>query len=140
MRLATVLLAVVIVGGCAVAAPTPTRPAPSGCACATYPVSSPPGGLSRDAAIAAAKAVAPPAGSAPLVVWAMIGEDPFASPGSSARLVWEVRLQGSFAASPCASGFLERPASLADPACLDYDSGLVVVIDYFTGALVGWTL
>ena len=151
MRFAVVLLALLSVAGCSVASPpaTPTAVASppatptavvSGCACLTAAPSGPPGGLSRDAAIAAAQRLAPPAGAKPTVVWSSIEQDPFASPGTSeARLVWEVRLQGSFAASQCPSAFLERLPSLADNACLDGDSGLVVVLDYFSGALVGWT-
>jgi hypothetical protein len=73
------------------------------------------------------------------MIWALIGNDPFVAPGTTnARLVWMVRLQGSFAASPCATEFLERLPSVHDPACLDNESGIVVVIDYFSGALVGW--
>jgi hypothetical protein len=82
--------------------------------------------------------LAPPAGEEPALIWADFVADPFASPGDSdPRLVWEVRLQGSFAASPCPSGFLDRPPSLADTSCLDSKSGVVVVLDYFTGALIG---
>jgi hypothetical protein len=151
MRLAVVLLALLSVAGCAVVSPparpttvaspttTPT-PAASGCACATADPTGPPGGLSRDEAIAAALRQAPSGAAEPSVIWASIEQDPFAAPVTSgARLVWEVRLQVSFAASPCPSGFLERVPSTADPACLDSDSGLVAVLDIFSGALVGWT-
>ena len=107
-------------------------------ACSHGPTGAP-GGLSRDAAIAAARRVAPPASADPAVVWASIERDPFAPLSmTEARLVWKVRLQGSFAVGPCPSGFLDRPASSADAACLDGDSGLIVVLDYFSGALVGW--
>lgn len=138
---AVVLLALLGVAGCAGATPSATpTPVASGCACATSSPSAPPGGLSRDAAITAARRLAPPAGAEPEVIWAAIEQDPFASPGTSdARLVWEVRLQGSFAASPCPSGYLERLPSLADQACLDNFSGLVVVLGYFSGTLIGWT-
>ena len=142
IKIAIVLLAVLAVVGCAVALPTATVtpiPVASGCACATPAPINPPGGLSRDSAIAAAIRLAPPAGNVPAVIWAETAGDPFASPGDSERgLVWEVRLQGSFAASPCPPGFLERPPSLADTSCLDGESGVVVVLDYFTGALIGW--
>lgn len=143
MRVAVVvvLLALLGVAGCATASPTatPTSAVPS-CGCLTTGPSVPPGGLSRATAIAAAQRLAPPAGAEPTVVWAAVEQDPFAAPGTSgARLVWEVRLQGSFAASPCPSGFLERMPSTADPACLDSDSGLVAVLDVFSGALIGWT-
>jgi hypothetical protein len=140
IRVAIFLLALLSVAGCAAASPATPIAVVSGCACATSGPSGPPGGLSRDEAIAAALRLAPHANAQPAVVWASIEQDPFASQGTSkASLVWEVRLQGSFAASPCPSGFLERPPSLADTACLDTDSGLVVVLDYFSGALTGWT-
>jgi hypothetical protein len=83
--------------------------------------------------------VAPSAATEPTAIWAVIGNDPFVAPGSgNARVVWMVRLQGPFAASPCPSGFLGRLPSADDPACLDDQSGLIVVIDYFSGALIGW--
>ena len=139
IRVAIILLALLSVAGCAAASPATPTPVAS-CACVTSGPSGPPGGLSRDEAIAAARRYAPPARAEPAVVWASIEQDPFASPGASqARVVWEVRLQGSFAASPCPSGFLERQPSSADQTCLDGDSGLVAVIDYFSGALIGWT-
>ena len=63
-------------------------------ACSHGPTGAP-GGLSRDAAIAAARRVAPPASADPTVVWASIERDPFAPLSmTEARLVWKVRLQG----------------------------------------------
>jgi len=124
----------------ATASPAATPTSVPSCACGPSGPSGPPGGLPSDAAIAAAQRLAPPAAAEPAAIWASIEQDPFASSGpSDARLVWEVRLQGSFAVSPCPSGFLNRPPSLGDTACLDGDSGLIVVLDYFSGALVGWT-
>lgn len=109
--------------------------------CCTHPPTGAPGGLSREAAIARARAIAPGSGSSTTVVWASIETDPFAPRGSAppGPLVWMVRLQGSLHASPCPSGFLDRPASPSDAACLDHDGGIDVVLDYFTGDLVGWT-
>ncbi len=131
-----VLLAMPAVAGCAATYPSPSQV----CACATLPLTGPPGGLSHDAAIAAAKRYAPTSSADPAVIWAHVESDPFASPGTSEeRLVWEVRLQGPFAASPCPSGFEEYPASPSDKACLDGDSGIVVVLDYYSGAWLGWT-
>ncbi len=40
--------------------------------------------------------------------------------------------------SPCPSGLFERQPTVTDGACLDADSGLIVVLDYFTGSFVGW--
>jgi hypothetical protein len=101
----------------------------------------PSGGLSKDAAIAAAHTVAPKASSDPTVIWAAAVErSPFAAPNASEdSWVWEVRLQGAFAASPCPSGFLDAFPTPSDPACLDQDSGLVAVLDYYSGAMLGWT-
>ncbi len=73
------------------------------------------------------------------MVWAQVGPDPFTQPTTSeTRLVWMVRLQGPFDASPCPSGFLDRLPSVSDPPCLDNAGGLVAVLDVFTGALIGW--
>jgi hypothetical protein len=150
MKLAVVLLALLGIAGCAVA-PLPATPggiastpatatSESSCACSTSALTSPPGGLSRDEAIAAAERLAPSAGTKPAVIWASINRNPFDLPGvSEASLVWEVRLEWSFSVSPCPSGFLDRLPSLADPACLDGDSGLIVVLDVFSGDLIGWT-
>lgn len=114
-------------------------PAGASAACGTHGPTGAPGGLSRDAAVAAARRLAPSSARQPTVVWASIESDPFARSGATSRpLVWEVRLEGPFAASPCPSGFLDRYPSPSDPACLDSESGLIVVIDYFTGQLVGW--
>lgn len=126
--------------GCSLASPVACGGSVPGAspACTHGPTGAP-GGLSHDAAIAAARQVAPPASADPTVVWASIERDPFAPLSmSEARLVWKVRLEGSFAAGPCPSGFLDRPASSADAACLDGESGLVVVLDYFSGAFIGW--
>jgi hypothetical protein len=132
-----VLVAVVSLAGCAAATPSPS---PTECACASLPLTGPPGGLSRDAAIAAAKRLAPPSSAEPTVVWAYVESDPFASPGTSdGRPVWEVRLQGLFAASPCPSGFEDYAPKPSDTACLDGDSGIIVVLDYYSGAWLGWS-
>lgn len=136
-KAAVLLLAGVIVTACATASQTATPTAGVSCPCATTALTAVPGGLSRDAAIAAAQRYAPPAATKPTVVWAWIAQDPFASPSASGvRLVWEVRLQGSMAASPCPSASFARPP---DEECLDGYSGLVVVLDVYTGALIGWT-
>ena len=108
-------------------------------ACSHAP-SAPPGGLSQDAAIAAARKVASQASGALTVVWAGTSEvSPFGAPNAGDSWVWEVRLQGPLEASPCPSGFLEVVPTPSDPACLDQDSGLVAVLDYYSGALLGWT-
>lgn len=109
-------------------------------AACTHGPTAAPGGLSQEAAIAAARRQAPAASPDPSLVWAEIEPDPFAPPGSAdRRLVWEVRLQGSSLTAPaCPSGFLDRAASPSDPACLDGDGGLIVVLDYFSGAFLGW--
>ena len=108
-------------------------------ACSHGPTGAP-GGLSQDAAIAAAVKVAPPVTSGALtVVWASIEPDPFAPPGGGDRpLVWEVRVSGSLGAPACPSGFLDRPATSSDTPCLDTENGIIAVLDYFSGVLIGW--
>jgi len=135
--LARIVLVAVVLAGCRFVPPSDTVPPSS---CCTYPPTGAPGGLTQDGAIAAARRFAPSASTAPTVVWAAIAEDPFAAPGSSVRgLVWEVRLQGSFGVPACPSGFLDAPPSRTDRACLDDASGLIVVLDYFSGAFEGWS-
>ena len=85
--------------------------------------------------------MAPASSPPPTLVWASIESDPFvrgpsATPG---RLVWMVRLEGGLAAPSCDPGDLDEPPSTADKPCQDADGGLVVVLDFFTGAFLGWT-
>jgi len=118
-----------LLGGCGGSA------AGAGPACTHGPTAAA-GGLSRDAAIASARRVAPPANGDPKVIWASIEPDPFSTQGTSERpLVWEVRLEGAFAASPCPSGLLEFLPTPSDAACVDQESGLIAVLDYDSGAL-----
>ena len=125
------LLAVVL-AGCALGTAVPQAPT-------THGPTAMPGGLSQDAAAARALHLAPASSSTPTVVWASIESDPFVPQGSvPGRLVWIVRLEGGLAASPCPSGFLDRAATASDPACLDAAGGADVVLDYFTGNLLGW--
>ena len=72
------------------------------------------------------------------LVWAAPESNPFAPRPSIGGLVWEVRLAGSMAVSPCPSGFLEREPTNSDPPCLDGGSGLIVVLDFFSGTFLGW--
>ena len=114
---------------------------PFGQAPATHGPTAAPGGISQDAAIARAREAAAASGPAPTVVWASIESNPFVPRGNAppGPLVWIVRLQGGLAASPCPSGFLDVPPSASSSACLDGDGGLDVVLDYFSGAFLGWT-
>jgi hypothetical protein len=99
-----------------------------------------PGGLSKDAAITLALREAPASSPAPTVVWASIESNPFYPRGNNPTgpLVWIVRLQGGLSASPCPSGSLDRLPSASDAVCLDQDGGVDVVLDYFSGDLLGW--
>ena len=105
----------------------------------TFPPTAPPNGLSRETAIATARRLAPVTAAAPDAVWATAQRDPFARQGAE-RWVWEVRLAGAFTAPACPTGMPE-PLSPPDGStpCVDGDGGLVVVLDFYTGALVGWT-
>lgn len=94
-----------------------------------------PGGLSEPAAIAAARALVP-GGSDAAVVWAHVEPNPFIRP--EGPLVWEVRLAGQIAYSPCPAGWLDHVPTPSDPACLDNDSGVIVVLDHYSGAFLGW--
>ena len=137
-----IVVAAVLVGCSGVPAGSPGSPGDCGAVGLSSPTcthgpTEAPGGLSRDAAIAAARGYAPSGGEASLV-WAAPESNPFAPRGSIGGLAWEVRLTGALAASPCASGFLDREPTNSDPPCLDRDSGLIVVLDFYSGALLGW--
>lgn len=119
-----------------------TSPCPYGTGCAVVPPTLGPGALTRDEAIAAAIRQAPPGMSNPTVEWAVDGQNPFTQ--SSSAPVWLVRLDGSAAIPTCAPGYLDRVASPSDSPCLDNHLGkepygLVVVLDPYSGALLGWS-
>jgi hypothetical protein len=130
-----------IVAGTVIAGSVFGACSPFGQAPSTHGPTAAPGGISRDAAITRAREVAPASSPAPTVVWASIESSPFVPRGNAppGPLVWIVRLQGGLAASPCPSGFLDVPPSASSSACLDGDGGLDVVLDYFSGTLLGWT-
>jgi len=133
--LAGLIVAAGMVAGCGAIGGCDSPIVPAAC---THGPTGMPGGLSRDAAIADARAAAPAGGSATLV-WAAIEPDPFVQPGASgSKLVWDVRLTGA-TTSACPAGLLERSPSVTDQACLDADGGVIAVLDYFTGAFIGWT-
>jgi hypothetical protein len=113
--------------------------AQAGPVCQTPDTIGPPGGLSRDAAIAEALRYAPSASGQIKVVRAQVVNNPFMDVYATAQPpVWVVRLEGSFSIPPCTLEFLQRPASPSDRPCMDQASGLVVVIDYFSGKFLGW--
>jgi hypothetical protein len=130
-----------IVAGTVIAGSVFGACSPFGQAPSTHGPTAAPGGISRDAAITRAREVAPASSPAPTVVWASIESSPFVPRGNAppGPLVWIVRLQGRLAAFPCPSGFLDVPPSASSSACLDGDGGLDVVLDYFSGTLLGWT-
>ncbi len=130
-----------IVAGTVIAGSVFGACSPFGQAPSTHGPTAAPGGISRDAAITRAREVAPASSSAPTVVWASIESSPFVPRGNAlpGPLVWIVRLQGGLAAFPCPSGLLDVPPSPSSSACLDGDGALDVVLDYFSGTLLGWT-
>lgn len=131
IRWAAALVAAAVLAGCAGVGQDPSTHGPTAA----------PGGLSRDVAIARARAAAPGATSATSIVWASIESDPFSPHGAAppGPLTWVVRLQGGLTSSPCPAGFLDKAATASAPACLDVDGGIDVVIDYYTGELLGWS-
>jgi hypothetical protein len=107
--------------------------------CLSTPVPTiPPGGISHDAAVAAALRLASKLGSQPSVIAVTIAEDPFVwPPTSSTPLVWIVLLQGSFAVAPCSSDFESRPPSAQETPCVRGQQ-IYAILDIYTGALIGW--
>jgi hypothetical protein len=74
-----------------------------------------------------------------LAISETIGIDPFAGPRTTARgYVWVVRLIGSFGLPTCPVSRVLRPPSTQNPPCVDSESGIYVVIDYYTGAFIGF--
>lgn len=112
------------------------------CACAPTPerITPAPGAITQDAAIEAAKRLAPAAASEVTVGWVGVARNPFASDESSASLVWMVNLYGTFAVPSCPPGVDARPWGVPKslPPCLLSDKLLVAVLDHFTGQLIGW--
>jgi hypothetical protein len=100
----------------------------------------PSGALSKDAAIAAAIAAAPPSSTAVTAIGANVTVDPFAH-SSTGPLVWVVTLQGEFALPSCRPDrdFDLEPLDRSEPPCLYMDwNGLRAVLDLFSGELIGW--
>jgi hypothetical protein len=127
------LLVALLIAGCEVVSPLPST-------CCTHGPTAAPGGLSEEAATARALSVAPEGGQGTTVVWASIESNPFVPRGANppGPLVWIVRLAGGLDIAPCPSGVLGRVPTSSDPACLDADGGADVVLDYFTGDVLGW--
>jgi hypothetical protein len=116
----------------------------SGCgsACACSPTPTPPatplGALSKDAAIAAALAVAPPSTTEVAALRAKAGFNPFAD-SATGPMVWLVFLKGNFALPECPpDSEYPNPSPPHLPSCIWKDGGLTAVLDVFTGQLIGW--
>jgi hypothetical protein len=147
-----VLLFAAVSGGCVSSSGTPIAATPTGgwsaCgaasvnatnvslatplnACATPVPTGPPGGLSKDEAIAIVLRLAPPSSIQPTVSWALPSpyylEPPLVPIGT---WVWTIRLLGGFEATACSS-------ALASPRpCGPAASALVIIIDYYSGAFI----
>ena len=96
----------------------------------------PPGSISADQAVAAARA-GTSGGAGATILSAVVGDDPFV-PG---RLAWLVRLQGFNAATcPNADTSVPPPTKVGPSAapCLDGEGGAWAVVDPVTGTLMGW--
>jgi hypothetical protein len=112
------------------------------CACVPTPapITPPPGAISRDDAIAAAKRQAPPASAGLTIGWVQVQHNPLATDQSNAQLVWLVNLLGTFPLLTCPPD-VDRPGPFPGPSlqsCVWKDEGLVAVIDMFSGQLIGW--
>lgn len=141
------LLAALVLAGCGGTVPSP-RPSDEQAqpSCAAVPGPSlgcieatplPSGGITREAAIAAARQSLA-GGTSAAVVWASVETSPLI-PNQVGPVVWEVRLAGGLSGlTPCPSGWLDHWPTASDPPCADSDGGIVVVLDYSTGALIGW--
>lgn len=98
--------------------------------------------MSKEAAIAAAIAVAPSSRTEVTAPYANVGVDPFAH-SATGPLVWLVGLNGDFALPSCRPDrdFDQEPLNAREPPCLYKDwKGLNAVLDLFSGELIGWAL
>lgn len=93
--------------------------------------------MDREAAIAAARRQVP-GGANAWVEWSSIDSSPFVYPRGSGPIVWQVRLAGQLPEPTCPADWLDHAPTPSDPPCLDPDAGLIVVLDAFSGALIGW--
>ena len=101
-----------------------------------------PGALTQEQAIAAALRQAPAGMINPSLEYATAGQNPFIS--TSGQPVWLVRLDAVAGVPTCGPGYLDRAQSPSDQPCLDNQqgkepNGLVVVLDPYTGTLLGWS-
>lgn len=115
--------------------PSPSAP-PATVPCCTHGPTAPAGALSRDDAVARALS-AVPSGSAPVVVWASVVENPFEAVDSAHGLVWAVRMSG-LAAPSCSPPARARPMPPSWSPCLDVEDAANIALDVFTGQLLGW--
>jgi hypothetical protein len=138
-----VVLFALVVGACGGISPSGPQPLPScggdpqaslGC---FEPTPIPSGGITREDAITIARRSLP-GGAGAQVVWASVESNPYATPNATGPIVWEVRLEGEIGELACPSDWLDRWPAASDPPCLDNDSGIVAVLDYYSGVLIGW--
>jgi hypothetical protein len=123
------LLVALVASGCGTAC---------GCVASPSPFVTPSGAMSKEQAIAAALAVAPPSTTDVAAHDANVGVDPFAD-SATGPLVWLVFLNGNFALPACPPESEYPDPSPTDlPSCIWKEGGLTAVLDLFTGQLIGW--
>ncbi len=109
----------------------PGAPSP---AC-SHPPTAPPGAISEAAAIAAARAAMGDTAKKAEVINTSVQQD-YTLP--SHEWLWEVRLGGAaLHISPCPSDYLDHPPAWSAPPCLDELQGLWVIVDAFSGQVLG---
>lgn len=137
------MLFALVVAACGAISPSDLQPVAScggnpqaslGC---IEPTPIPSGGITREDAITIARRSLP-GGAGAQVVWASVESNPYATPSGTGPIVWEVRLAGEIDEKACPSDWLDHWPTASDPPCLDGDSGIVAVLDYYSGALIGW--
>ena len=110
-----------------------------GCASTPSPFVTPQGAISKETAISAALALAPPSSDAVTVSGADVGVDPFTD-FRTGPLVWLVYLKGTFPVATCAPEIDTRPSPVPSslPPCMWKGDALVAVLDLISGELIGW--
>lgn len=104
----------------------------------SHPPSAPPGAISREAAISAARSAVGDTQAQADVIGADVGQNGFGAALPGHPWLWQVRLNGpALRLSPCPSGNLDREPDWSAAPCLDEEQGLWVVVDAFTGQVLG---
>jgi hypothetical protein len=105
----------------------------------SHPPSAPPGSVAANVAIAAARAAVGDTAGMTQVVRADVSPNPWPDTLPGHPWVWDVYLQGpGIRASACPSDIYQHTPDWSAPPCIDTENGVDVILDAFTGRLLGF--